>query len=81
VLQGLHEKSSVMLPMELVSLEAVVVTTTPTPLPSEPCQPPDHVDSGGVLAPNSEALQKSCPTYLSVWRPLVLDMVWRLLPS
>jgi hypothetical protein len=50
VLQGLHGESSVMLPMELVSLEALVVATTPSPLPSEPCQPPDHVDSGGLDA-------------------------------
>jgi hypothetical protein len=37
VLQGLHGESSVMLPMELVSLEALVVATTPSPLPSSCC--------------------------------------------
>jgi hypothetical protein len=34
--------------MELRSLEGLVVATTPSPPPSEPCQLFAHVDSGGL---------------------------------
>jgi hypothetical protein len=44
------------MPIELGSLEASDVAMTPSPLSSGSYQPPAFVDSGGVLAPNSEAL-------------------------
>jgi hypothetical protein len=43
-------ESSVVLPMELRSLEGLVVATTPSPPPSEPCQSSAHVDNGGLDA-------------------------------
>jgi hypothetical protein len=49
-LQELREESSVMLPMELGSLQALAVATTHSPPPSEPCQLVAHVDSGPVDA-------------------------------
>jgi hypothetical protein len=49
-LLGLHGETSVALPMELESLEALAVATTPSPPPSEPCQSPDIVGSGGLDA-------------------------------
>jgi hypothetical protein len=55
-LQELSGESSVVLPVELRSLEASVVAMTPSPPPLRPCQAPAIVDSGGVLAPNFEAL-------------------------
>jgi hypothetical protein len=55
-LHELCEKSSVVMPIELGSLEASYVAMTPSPPPSGPCQSPAFVDSGGVLASNSEAL-------------------------
>jgi hypothetical protein len=42
--------------MELGSCEPLVVAMSPSPRPSEPCEPPSFVDSGGVLTPNYEAL-------------------------
>jgi hypothetical protein len=55
-LQELCGESSMVLPMELGSLEACAVAMTPSPPPLKPCQAPAIVESGGVLAPNSEAL-------------------------
>jgi hypothetical protein len=55
-LRELCGESSVVLPVELRSFEASVVAMTPSPPPLRPCQAPAIVDSGGVLAPNSEAL-------------------------
>jgi hypothetical protein len=55
-LQELCGELSVVLPVELRSLEASVVNMAPSPPPLRPCQAPAIVDSGGVLAPNSEAL-------------------------
>jgi hypothetical protein len=55
----LHElgvESSVMLPMEVGSFEALAVATVTSPLQSEPCQLPAYADNGGVLAPSSEAI-------------------------
>jgi hypothetical protein len=55
----LHElcgESSVVLPLVLGSFEALAVATTPSPPQLEPCQSLDSLDSGGVLAPNSDAL-------------------------
>jgi hypothetical protein len=81
-LQELCGESSVVLPVESGFLEALVVAMTPSPPLLKPCQAPTIVDSGGVLAPNSRlSLEKSYVTYSLVWRPLVLDMAWRLLAS
>jgi hypothetical protein len=55
-LQELCGELSVVLPVELRSLEASVVNMAPSPPPLRPCQAPAIVDSAGVLAPNSEAL-------------------------
>jgi hypothetical protein len=55
-LQELCGESSVVLPMELGLCEPLAVATSPSPRPSEPCEPPAFVDNGGVLAPNSEVL-------------------------
>jgi hypothetical protein len=55
----LHElcvESSVMLPMDVGSLEDLAVSTTRSPLQSELCQLPACADSEGVLTPSSEAL-------------------------
>jgi hypothetical protein len=55
----LHEscgESSVVLPLVLGSSEALVVATTPSPPQLEPCESLDSLDSGEVLAPNSDAL-------------------------
>jgi hypothetical protein len=49
-LQELCGVSSVILPMELVSLEALEVASMPSPPPSEPCRSPAIVDSGGLDA-------------------------------
>jgi hypothetical protein len=49
-LLGQSGESSVVLPMELGSLEALAVATTPLPPLSEPCEPTAHVDSGGLDA-------------------------------
>jgi hypothetical protein len=55
----LHElcvESSMMLLMDVGSLEDLSVATTLSPLHSEPCQLPAYADSEGVLATSSEAL-------------------------
>jgi hypothetical protein len=44
------------LPIEPGSLEALEVSMSPSPPLSEPCKPLVFVDTGGVLAPNSEDL-------------------------
>jgi hypothetical protein len=56
-LQELSRESSVVPPLELGSLESLVVTSTPSPPPPGPCQSLATLSSeAGVLAPNSEAL-------------------------
>jgi hypothetical protein len=45
-----------MIILELGSLEALEVAMTPSPPPLESCHLPAFVDSGCVLAPNSEVL-------------------------
>jgi hypothetical protein len=45
-LQELCGESSVVLPMELGSLEALTVAMSPSPPPSETCRPPALVESG-----------------------------------
>jgi hypothetical protein len=55
-LQELCGESSVVLPIELGSLEASAVAMMPSPLPSKPCQTSAIVDSGSVFPANSEAL-------------------------
>jgi hypothetical protein len=55
-LQELCGELSVVLPMELGSLEASAVSMTPSPPPLKPCQAPVIVDSGDVLGPNFKAL-------------------------
>jgi hypothetical protein len=63
-LQELCGDSLVVPPLEMGSLEALAVTTTPSPPSSEPCQSLAYVGCEGldtsseacVLAPNSEAL-------------------------
>jgi hypothetical protein len=54
--------------MELGSLEALEVSMTPSPPLSEPCKPLVFVDTGGVLAPNSEVLfgKKLCDLLVSL---------------
>jgi hypothetical protein len=55
-LHELRVESSVMLPMEVGSFEALAVATATSPLQSEPCQLPAFADNGGVLAASSEAI-------------------------
>jgi hypothetical protein len=55
-LHELHVESSVMLPMEVGSFEALAMATVTSPLQSKPCQLPAFADNGGVLAASSEAI-------------------------
>jgi hypothetical protein len=55
-LHELRVESSVMLPIEVGSFEALAVATATSPLQSEPCQLPTYADNGGVLAPSSETI-------------------------
>jgi hypothetical protein len=55
-LHELRVESSMLLPMEVGSFEALAVATTTSPLQSEPCQLPAYTDNGGVLATSSKAI-------------------------
>jgi hypothetical protein len=54
-LQELCGESSVVIPIELGSLEASAMAMMPSPPSLKPCQTSAIVNSGGVLPPNSEA--------------------------
>jgi hypothetical protein len=81
-LQEICGESTVVVTMELGSLDASAMSMMPSPSPSEPCQPPTFVDSGCVLAPNSKTLfgKDSCGLLVG-WKQIALDMARRLLAS
>jgi hypothetical protein len=68
--------------MDLGSFESLAVAMSPSPPLLELCEPPTFVDSGGVLAPNSQAIYEKelCDLLVSL-EAVTLDMTRRLLAS